>query len=184
VLAWIWGGSKYSMRRKSRSSPPITSLLRLLIIKSIRLHRTGRAILIRALLTQAILYGSNPENPLHFSFPPEVDAEALMTGAEGLSRAVLESGTCIILAATLNMLISLAVISVLRWCGTFIPPEKTQRLSAQITTSPLSSPREKIGSAGLYVSSTTMQHSERCHNAAASVLLRMRKSFMPVISFG
>lgn len=30
-----------------------------------------------------------------------------MTGAEGLSRAVLESGTCIILAATLNMLISL-----------------------------------------------------------------------------
>lgn len=52
---------------------------------------TGRAILIRALLTQAILYGSNPDNPLHFSFPPEVDAEALMTGAEGLSRAVLES---------------------------------------------------------------------------------------------
>ncbi|KAG1756709.1 uncharacterized protein EDB91DRAFT_1241762 [Suillus paluster] len=52
---------------------------------------TGRAILIRALLTQAILYGSNPENPLHFSFPPEVDAEALMAGAEGLSRAVLES---------------------------------------------------------------------------------------------
>ncbi|KAG2078254.1 hypothetical protein BDR04DRAFT_1088016 [Suillus decipiens] len=52
---------------------------------------TGRAILIRALLTQAILYGSNPDNPLHFSFPPEVDPEALMTGAEGLSRAVLES---------------------------------------------------------------------------------------------
>ncbi|KAG2157173.1 hypothetical protein DEU56DRAFT_7542 [Suillus clintonianus] len=52
---------------------------------------TGRAILIRALLTQAILYGSNPDNPLHFSFPPEVDADALMAGAEGLSRAVLES---------------------------------------------------------------------------------------------
>jgi nuclear pore complex protein Nup133 len=52
---------------------------------------TGRAILIRALLTQAILYGSNPDNPLHFSFPPEVDPEALMAGAEDLSRAVLES---------------------------------------------------------------------------------------------
>ncbi|KAG1753426.1 hypothetical protein EDB19DRAFT_1892754 [Suillus lakei] len=59
---------------------------------------TGRAILIRALLTQAILYGSNPDNPLHFSFPPEVDAEALMTGAEGLSRAVLESDPEIIRA--------------------------------------------------------------------------------------
>jgi nuclear pore complex protein Nup133 len=60
------------------------------------LPRTGRAILIRALLTQAILYGSNPDNPLHFSFPPEVDPEALMAGAEDLSRAVLESGTCIL----------------------------------------------------------------------------------------
>lgn len=56
------------------------------------LHRTGRIILIKAILTQAILYGSNPDNPLCFSFPPEVDEEALMAGAEGLSRAVLESG--------------------------------------------------------------------------------------------
>ncbi|OJA08151.1 hypothetical protein AZE42_03589 [Rhizopogon vesiculosus] len=52
---------------------------------------TGRAIIIKAILTQAILYGSNPDNPLRFSFPPEVDEEALMAGAEGLSRAVLES---------------------------------------------------------------------------------------------
>lgn len=32
------------------------------------------------------------KNPLHFSFPPEVDEEALMSGAEQLSEAVLESG--------------------------------------------------------------------------------------------
>lgn len=35
------------------------------------------------------------QNPLHFSFPPEIDAEALMSGAEQLSQAVLESGTVI-----------------------------------------------------------------------------------------
>ncbi|KAJ8584941.1 hypothetical protein M405DRAFT_746145 [Rhizopogon salebrosus TDB-379] len=57
---------------------------------------TGRATLIKAILTQAILYGSNPDNPLRFSFPPEVDEEGLMAGAEGLSRAVLESDTEII----------------------------------------------------------------------------------------
>lgn len=33
------------------------------------------------------------QNPLHFSFPPEVDEESLMLGAEQLSQAVLESGT-------------------------------------------------------------------------------------------
>ncbi|KAK7467177.1 hypothetical protein VKT23_004235 [Stygiomarasmius scandens] len=52
---------------------------------------TGRAHLIKSIMTQAILYGSLPLNPLHFSFPPEVDEESLMQGAEQLSRAVLES---------------------------------------------------------------------------------------------
>jgi nuclear pore complex protein Nup133 len=32
------------------------------------------------------------QNPLHFSFPPEIDEDSLMTGAEQLSRAILESG--------------------------------------------------------------------------------------------
>ena len=31
------------------------------------------------------------QNPLHFSFPPDVDEEALMTGAEQLSQAIMES---------------------------------------------------------------------------------------------
>ncbi|TFY77168.1 hypothetical protein EWM64_g6840, partial [Hericium alpestre] len=52
---------------------------------------TGRSKLIKSIMTQAILYGSHPENPLHFSFPPEIDEESLMSGAEQLSRAVLES---------------------------------------------------------------------------------------------
>ncbi|EGO21494.1 hypothetical protein SERLADRAFT_451525, partial [Serpula lacrymans var. lacrymans S7.9] len=52
---------------------------------------TGRAGLIKSIMTQAILYGSIPENPLHFAFPPEVDEESLMIGAEHLSRSVLES---------------------------------------------------------------------------------------------
>ncbi|KAF5373775.1 hypothetical protein D9758_000587 [Tetrapyrgos nigripes] len=52
---------------------------------------TGRAHLIKSIMTQAILYGSLPLNPLHFSFPPEVDEESLMQGAGQLSRAVLES---------------------------------------------------------------------------------------------
>ncbi len=61
-------------------------------------------------MTKAILYGSLPEvgsrelviglathmnckqNPLHFSFPPEIDEEALMSGAQQLSEAILESG--------------------------------------------------------------------------------------------
>ena len=60
-------------------------------------------------MTQAILYGSYPEvrsrtscehfhaltlpqNPLHFSFPPEIDEESLMSGATLLSSAILESG--------------------------------------------------------------------------------------------
>jgi nuclear pore complex protein Nup133 len=59
-------------------------------------------------MTQAIVYGSIPDvrrvscpviwsdrfqNPLQFSFPPEVDEESLMQGAEQLSKAVLQSGT-------------------------------------------------------------------------------------------
>ncbi|EMD38365.1 hypothetical protein CERSUDRAFT_113529 [Gelatoporia subvermispora B] len=51
----------------------------------------GRASLIKSTMVQAILYGSYPENPLQFSFPPEIDEDALMAGAEQLSGAVLES---------------------------------------------------------------------------------------------
>jgi hypothetical protein len=32
------------------------------------------------------------QNPLNFSFPPELDEESLMSGADQLSRAVLQSG--------------------------------------------------------------------------------------------
>jgi len=63
-------------------------------------------------MTQAILYGAYPEvrlvayrmrhytltrpqNPLHFSFPPEIDEESLMSGATLLSSAILESGECL-----------------------------------------------------------------------------------------
>ena len=35
------------------------------------------------------------QNPLHFSFPPEVDEEGLMQAAEQLSQTVLESGLVI-----------------------------------------------------------------------------------------
>ncbi|KAI0322245.1 Non-repetitive/WGA-negative nucleoporin C-terminal-domain-containing protein [Amylostereum chailletii] len=55
---------------------------------------TGRSSLIKSIMTQAILCGSYSEvsiNPLHFSFPPEVEEESLMSGAEMLSNAVLES---------------------------------------------------------------------------------------------
>ena len=71
--------------------------------------RHGRSILIKSIMTQAILYGSYPDvrpktcrmeqykltllqNPLHFSFPPEIDEESLMSGATLLSNAILESG--------------------------------------------------------------------------------------------
>ncbi|KAI0780884.1 Non-repetitive/WGA-negative nucleoporin C-terminal-domain-containing protein [Trametes elegans] len=46
---------------------------------------TGRATLIKSTMTKAILYGSLPE------LPPEVDEDALMSGAEQLSEAILES---------------------------------------------------------------------------------------------
>ncbi|KAI0374941.1 hypothetical protein BV20DRAFT_934524 [Pilatotrama ljubarskyi] len=58
----------------------------------------GRANLIKSTMTKAILYGSLPENPLHFSFPPEIDEEALMSGAEQLSAAILESDTEVVRA--------------------------------------------------------------------------------------
>ncbi|KAJ3934928.1 MAG: hypothetical protein NXY57DRAFT_593318 [Lentinula lateritia] len=51
----------------------------------------GRAHLIKSVMTQAILYGSLPNNPLHFSFPPEVDEESLMRAAEQLSDSILHS---------------------------------------------------------------------------------------------
>ncbi|KAH8107113.1 Non-repetitive/WGA-negative nucleoporin C-terminal-domain-containing protein [Cristinia sonorae] len=57
---------------------------------------TGRANLVRNTMTQAILFGSYAENPLHFSFPPEVDEDALMSGAELLSTQVLQSDPSII----------------------------------------------------------------------------------------
>ncbi|KAF8212214.1 hypothetical protein K438DRAFT_1708496 [Mycena galopus ATCC 62051] len=52
---------------------------------------TGRANLVKSIMTQAIVYGSIPDNPLQFSFPPGVDEESLMQGAEQLSKAVLQS---------------------------------------------------------------------------------------------
>ncbi|KAF5381087.1 hypothetical protein D9615_003993 [Tricholomella constricta] len=53
----------------------------------------GEAKLVKSAMTQAILFSGLPENPLHFSFPPDVDEESLMQGAEQLSQAVLESDT-------------------------------------------------------------------------------------------
>ncbi|KAI9509614.1 Non-repetitive/WGA-negative nucleoporin C-terminal-domain-containing protein [Russula earlei] len=55
----------------------------------------GRSILIKSIMTQAILYGSYSENPLHFSFPPEIDEESLMFGATLLSSAILESDNAV-----------------------------------------------------------------------------------------
>ena len=73
--------------------------------------RDGQTKLIKSIMMQAILYGSLLEvrirysmydpasskpcchkNPLHFSFPPELDEESLMQGAEQLSQAAPESG--------------------------------------------------------------------------------------------
>ncbi|KAJ3516620.1 hypothetical protein NLJ89_g1011 [Agrocybe chaxingu] len=52
---------------------------------------TGHINLIKSIMMQAILYGASPVNPLRFSFPPELNEEALMQGAEQLSLAVLKS---------------------------------------------------------------------------------------------
>ncbi|PFH54313.1 hypothetical protein AMATHDRAFT_72820 [Amanita thiersii Skay4041] len=51
----------------------------------------GHTNIIKSIMTQAILYGASPENPLRFSFPPDVDEEYLMRGAEQLSQAILQS---------------------------------------------------------------------------------------------
>jgi nuclear pore complex protein Nup133 len=56
----------------------------------------GRSILIKSIMTQAILYGSHSENPLHFSFPPEIEEESLMSGAALLSNAILQSDSTVI----------------------------------------------------------------------------------------
>ncbi|KAJ3744726.1 Non-repetitive/WGA-negative nucleoporin C-terminal-domain-containing protein [Lentinula detonsa] len=52
---------------------------------------SGKTHLIKSIMTQAILYGSLPNNPLHFSFPPEVDEDSLMQAAQQLSAAILQS---------------------------------------------------------------------------------------------
>ncbi|EPQ58276.1 hypothetical protein GLOTRDRAFT_57100 [Gloeophyllum trabeum ATCC 11539] len=52
---------------------------------------TGEANIIKSIMTQAVLYGSNPENPLSFSFPPDVDEGSLMSGAIQLSESILGS---------------------------------------------------------------------------------------------
>lgn len=56
-------------------------------------YQTGHINIVKSIMMQAILYGSLPENPLQFSFPPEVDAESLMQAAEQLSAAVLRSAS-------------------------------------------------------------------------------------------
>ncbi|THH33962.1 hypothetical protein EUX98_g282 [Antrodiella citrinella] len=57
---------------------------------------SGRANLVRNTMTQAILFGSHTENPLHFSFPPDLDEDALMNGAELLSTQVMQSDPSIV----------------------------------------------------------------------------------------
>ncbi|KAI0273769.1 Non-repetitive/WGA-negative nucleoporin C-terminal-domain-containing protein [Gloeopeniophorella convolvens] len=56
----------------------------------------GKSILIKSIMTQAILYGSYSENPLQFSFPPEIEEESLMSGAALLSSAILGSDAAVI----------------------------------------------------------------------------------------
>ncbi|KAH9043103.1 hypothetical protein EDB85DRAFT_1855669 [Lactarius pseudohatsudake] len=56
----------------------------------------GRSILIKSIMTQAILYGSYSENPLHFSFPPEIEEDSLMSGAALLSSAILQSDSTVV----------------------------------------------------------------------------------------
>ncbi|KAG6900855.1 hypothetical protein C0993_009973 [Termitomyces sp. T159_Od127] len=56
----------------------------------------GEAKLVKAAMTQAILFSGIAENPLQFSLPPDLDEESLMQGAQKLSQAVLESDSDII----------------------------------------------------------------------------------------
>lgn len=60
---------------------------------------------------------SSCQNPLHFSFPPEIDADALMSGAEQLSQAVLESGADNCVLRALRMLNGVCAVQTLRLCG-------------------------------------------------------------------
>ncbi|KAK0204765.1 hypothetical protein DFS33DRAFT_1322617 [Desarmillaria ectypa] len=53
--------------------------------------QTGPVNSIKSVMTQAVLYGSLANNPLTFTFPPDVDEESLMRGAEQLSQAILQS---------------------------------------------------------------------------------------------
>ncbi|KAK0500496.1 hypothetical protein EDD18DRAFT_1307884 [Armillaria luteobubalina] len=53
--------------------------------------QTGLVNSIKSVMTQAVLYGSLPNNPLTFTFPPDIDEESLMQGAEQLSQAILQS---------------------------------------------------------------------------------------------
>ncbi|KAK0485184.1 Non-repetitive/WGA-negative nucleoporin C-terminal-domain-containing protein [Armillaria novae-zelandiae] len=53
--------------------------------------QTGPVNSIKSVMTQAVLYGSLPNNPLTFTFPPDIDEESLMQGAEQLSQAILQS---------------------------------------------------------------------------------------------
>ncbi|KAF8910963.1 methyltransferase type 11 [Gymnopilus junonius] len=54
---------------------------------------TGHTNLVKSIMIQAILYGPYLLNPLKFSFPPSLNAEALMEAAQQLSSAVLESNS-------------------------------------------------------------------------------------------
>ncbi|KAG7451103.1 uncharacterized protein BT62DRAFT_882814 [Guyanagaster necrorhizus] len=59
-------------------------------VKTVNLQ-TGPVNSIKSVMTQAVLYGSLPNNPLTFTFPPDIDEESLMRGAEQLSQAILQS---------------------------------------------------------------------------------------------
>ncbi|KAH8833666.1 Non-repetitive/WGA-negative nucleoporin C-terminal-domain-containing protein [Flagelloscypha sp. PMI_526] len=62
-------------------------------LEQIRFYNTdnGQTMALKSIILQAIMYGSNPENPLHFSFPLDIDDTGLMTAAEQVSAAVLRS---------------------------------------------------------------------------------------------
>jgi nuclear pore complex protein Nup133 len=54
------------------------------------------------------------QNPLHFSFPPDVDEESLMRAAEQLSQAILRSGWRIVLRDVTPLTSSLTDSSLVR----------------------------------------------------------------------
>ena len=67
--------------------------------------------------TLCLLLSGFWQNPLHFSFPPEIDADALMSGAEQLSQAVLESGMVLFFRRALGILNGAYAVQTLRLCG-------------------------------------------------------------------